>query len=203
MKRIIAILLVVFCSHASVVAGDKAQSPGQDQVDGKRLRLLLPKIVKASATTMVHEALLIIRDDAIPNRIPSGGSLSEVVARLRRVLDTRKREEPCTRRLACEIFWRARWKKAAPVLLEALVDPYEETDFVSVGAGGPPDLDWYAVWKSAENAVRNLTGASPIDAPRQREPVSGQREKVRKAWLKWYRQNGEQCKSSVPGERRR
>jgi len=193
-QPILAAVITLVCLVS--FGADKGLTPGQQAaIDAKRLRLLLPKMLRSSDAKLVHEALLIIRDDCIHNLRPSDELLSEVVDALRRLLHDRKREEAGTRRLACEIFWRARWKKAVPVLLEALDDPYEKTYFMSMGEGHAAHMEWYAVWKSADHALRELTGASPIGAPRQRAPIPGQREKVRKAWLQWYKKNAKPTNS--------
>ena len=66
------------------------------------------------------------------------------------------------------------------MLVEALDD--DAMDWV-FGPGGP---EWYAGWRSADHALRQITHATPIDEPKQRSPIKGQREKVRDAWRKWY-----------------
>jgi hypothetical protein len=201
MKRIVIIVIALLCGVVSVSVANSSEPTRRDQADAERLRHLIPKMLQSSDTELVHESLLIIRSDAGSNYPPSDKLLRQVVATLRRLLRSPTNTEASTRRLACEVFWRANWKESIPVLLEALDDPYEESD-IFAGPDGHAEVDWYAVWRSADGALRNLTGASPINAPRQRSPIDGQREKVRKAWHDWFK-NAERDKSSVSGKPRR
>lgn len=56
---------------------------------------------------------------------------------------------------------------------------------------------WFAVWRDADHALREITGASPIDEPQNGEPVKGEQEKIRNTWLEWYKAQPE--KTRQPG----
>jgi hypothetical protein len=194
MKMTLLILVIVAVSNV-LVAGDTAPTV-QEKADAQRLRAVLPKMVLSSDTALVHQALLIVRDDLFQNRSATDEVLSNVVTALKRLLKERRDEDGASCRLACQVLGRSKYSKATTVLIEALEDPYLHTDFTPVPGVGGAHMEWSAVWRDADHALREITEASPVDEPRQRDPIDGQREKVRDAWLKWFKTNAEQASSN-------
>ena len=133
MKLTVTIVIIALLGAGFLSAEGTGASPRHAERDSIRLRLLLPKMLRSTDTKLVHEALLIIRADAWHGPRPKSEMLSEVTTALRRLLGDRKRREASTRRLAGEVFLHAPWEEAVPVLLEALSDPFEETDIDDLG----------------------------------------------------------------------
>ena len=142
-------------------------------------------------TNALHQWLLAIRTDQFRDKHPSPQVISEVIAALKRLLSEKKDSQAITRRLACDVLGRSASKKAVPVLLKALEDPHEKVVLTDVPGVGGAHMEWFAVWRDADNALRQITRASPIGKPGQREPIKGQREKIREAWLEWHKKNAE------------
>ncbi|MHC4340071.1 MAG: hypothetical protein ACYSX0_07665 [Planctomycetota bacterium] len=155
--------------------------------DSRTLTALLPKLLGSSDVRMVHEAIRIVRADSLHGVRRPPETYAQLIAALDRLLREPEDKQATTRRLACSALASHRVKDAVPVLLRALDDPYEKTDLASRGSAGAPEHVWYAVWRSADDALREITGASPIDKPEQLTPIPGQREAVRHAWLEWAR----------------
>jgi hypothetical protein len=140
-----------------------------------------------------HDDLLSIRAQLCENNQVSPQAISNVIFTLDELLRDRKDGQAGTRCLACEILARSKSSKAIPILLTALEDPYLKVEFIGMGPERPAELVWCAVWRAADDALREITGADPISQPQQRSPIDGQRESVRKAWVKWWRNNAEQA----------
>jgi hypothetical protein len=139
-----------------------------------------------------HEKLLAILSGQFKRKQPSPEVISEVIHTLDVLLSDRDDTQAGTRRLACDVLGRSKSREAIPVLLKALEDPYEWVDFRSMGPDRPAHMEWFAVWRDADEGLRQITGANPIPEPRQRSPIPGQRESVREAWLKWWSDNSGQ-----------
>jgi len=196
MKRFTVFLFLTALLVTSVVAGQK-DSSSDHELDSKRLRSLLPKMLQSSDMKLVHEALVIIRSDLFLHRQPSDTLQATVIATLERLLKDRKDSEAGTRCVACQVLGRCKSRKALPVLLQALADPYIDWDFFASDPGTAAEVSWYAVWRDADAALREITEANPISQPGGRGPASGQHEAIRKAWEKWYKENSEP--SEAPG----
>ncbi len=147
-------------------------------------RALLPKLLASTERKVVHDALLAARDsfDA-PEVVP------HVISTLDRLLKNPRREEGLTRGLACGVLGKYRDRRAIPVLLKALEDPYLRIFRSRVPGVGGTHVEWVAVWRHADSALRRIAGASPVEEPRQREPIRGQQKSFQKAWKAWWKKN--------------
>jgi len=175
------------CASAPRAPAEAAERAAGEAADASPATANLFRKLRSSDAKEVHEALLLVRQGQFQDRQPRPVVLSEVISALDRLLDDPKHGEAGTRRLACEVLGRSKSEEAIPVLLRALRDPFEQTEFLPPPPGvGGAHVEWYAVWRDADDALRQITGADPIREPRQRFPVQGQREAVRKAWLRWW-----------------
>ncbi|KPJ51945.1 MAG: hypothetical protein AMS16_07095 [Planctomycetes bacterium DG_58] len=165
---------------------------------GKALRPLLPGLLKLSDMNVVHEALLLARDhfDA-PEVVP------HIIAVLDGLLKSPKDKEGGTRRLACEVLGAYRDAAAIPVLLRALKDTHVHIDFSPVEPGHALHMEWHAVWRDADQALRDITGANPIEPARSRNPVPA--APYQKAWQAWWRKDVRcgPCRHPRPARRAR
>ena len=189
MKRLTMFLVLSAFLAASVAGGQEDSS--DHELDAKRLRSLLPKMLQSSDMKLVHEALLIVRSDLFRNRQPSDTLQAAVIATLQRLLKDPRDSEAGTRCVACQVLGRCKSRKALPVLLEALADRYIRWDLSAPEPGAAAEMNWHAVWRDADAALRAITGANPIGQPGGRGPASGQHEATRKAWEGWYRKNSD------------
>ena len=192
MRKPVMFLLLMFLACANVNAADQAGVSEQEKRDAQRLRALLPKMLESSDISMTHEALVIIRDGGLQ---PSDELLSKVVSTLQRLLKTPS--EGMTRCLACEVLGLSKSRKAIPVLLDALADPYVHV-YSSAGPGGHVSFGYRAVWREADGALREITGASGRP-PNHIGPTKEEQEKTRNAWLEWYKTQPEKTKPDHPG----
>ena len=151
---------------------------------GERLRPILPKLLASRDTKVIHEALLIARD-----RVGAPEIVPAVIAVLDNLLADPKDAEWVTRGLACEVLGKYRDPRAIPVLLRALQDPY--LDYVLPLAPDVPGMEWFAVWRDADSALRSITGANPTEEPCWNEPVEAESDTLRKAWQAWWDANRE------------
>jgi hypothetical protein len=107
MKQLFMSFLLPVILAGSAIAG-QTDASSDPKLDAKRLRPLLPKMLKSPDTKLVHEALVIIRDDQFRDRQPSDTLRSQVIATLERLLKDPKDSEAVTRRIACEVLGRAK-----------------------------------------------------------------------------------------------
>lgn len=176
-------------------AGDEVPLRGREM---KRIAVLLIILIPAgcsearkphgaeSREKLTREALHTIHRDQRRHKQPSASLIADMIFTLDELLRDPKDDEAGTRRLACDILGWSKSRKAIPVLLKALEDPYVKVEFTGMGSQGAAHMEWYAVWRDADEALREITGANPIPQPRQRSPIDGQRESVRKAWAEWW-----------------
>jgi hypothetical protein len=160
-------------------------------------------LLRSTDRNVVHEALVLARDVVSAPEVTAevtaegtaevGPELAAevapgVMAVLEKLLAEPVDEEAGTRRLACDVLGKLRDARAVPVLLKALEDPYYHSELLSVGEGRAAERTWYAVWRDADRALRAITGASPIDQPRMREPqVPEVPDALRDAWQAWWK----------------
>jgi len=150
---------------------------------GDSLRALVPVLLKSSDNNVVHEALLMARDEfSVPEVVP------DVIRALEELLTTPADPEAGTRMVACDVLGKARNPKAIAVLLQALEDPYLQIVRTPVPGDHGVEMSWNAVWRDADAALRRITGANPVEPPGGRNP--GDRDKTRKAWLAWWEREG-------------
>jgi hypothetical protein len=131
--------------------------------------------------------------------------LPYAIAALERLLAKPKDEEGGTRRLACELLGEYPDPKAIPVLLKALDDPYLHMTLDHVPGVGGAHVEWSAVWRDADRALRRITKANPVPEARQREPIPGQQKAFCQAWQRWWRKHRSQYESreeAAPGAQR-
>jgi len=119
--------------------------------------------------------------------------LQSKMKQLDRLLANPKDSEGTKRRFLCRDVGISRDRRAIPLLLKALRDPYVKVEFSKVEGVGAAHAEWYAVWREADDALRHITGANPVEQPNQRMPdYSGkQQETIRNAWIKWWNENAE------------
>jgi hypothetical protein len=170
-------------------ASELSGSETKAQRDSRLVPQLLCQMLQSEDAETVHKALRVISDTLREDNTGYPQTIPETVVTLRRLLDRAKHDEADTRRLACEVLRSYRAKIAVPVLIEALADPYEKTRIEGYDPDRPADAVRYAAWLSADAALRDITVANPVEAPRRHDWNPGQREKVQAAWTKWYQAN--------------
>ncbi len=196
MKRLTAVLFLLTLLGTGIQAADIDENElEQLKIDSQRLRSLLPKMLDSTDPDMVGEAVLIIHRDQMRKRQPSEELLSKVNAALQRLLKKPEFTEGLTRRVACQVLGNARSRKDVPVLLQALADPYLYEEWSPAPGGAGTHVEWFAVWRDADRALRRITGANPIPQPRQRDPdyTGKQQKEIRDAWLLWWKRNADEA----------
>lgn len=191
MKTIIlSLLLLPILGVAHWASEDEAPELEQLRIDSRRLRSLIPRMLESTDSRMVLEALLILRDDLFRDRKLSDELQSRIIDRLDGLLEKPEDGEGITRRFACQVLGLSRSRKAIPVLLEALDDSFLSEQWTPVEGAGT-HVEWFAVWRDADTALRRITGANPVAQPRQRDAdyTGRQQKKVREAWLEWWKKN--------------
>jgi hypothetical protein len=174
----------------SVFAAVSELSGGETkaQRDSRLVSQLLCDMLKSEDAETVDEALHVIYDSFREDNTGYPQTIPEVITTLRRLLERPKDDEADVRQWACGLLGTSRARIAVPVLVEALADPYEQSYIEGVGEDYPAVQNWSAVWTSADQSLREITGANPVDAPGM-DLYKGQREKVQAAWSKWYQAN--------------
>lgn len=181
------------CASAPRAPAEAAELPAAEAADASPAFADVCRRLRSPDSKEVHKALLAVRQGQFQDRQPPAQVLSQVISALDRLLADPKYEEGGTRRLACEVLGRSKSKEAIPVLLRALRDPYEKTELLPPpDAGGAAHVEWYAVWRDADDALRQVTGAEPVRRPEGRGPRPGLQEAVREAWLRWWAAHGGQ-----------
>lgn len=173
------------------VTGCGVRQPKDDASQGR------PSEVRAALLS--HEKLLAVRRDQFKEKQPSPQVISDVISTLDQLLRNKKDSQAGTRSLACGVLRLSKSRRAIPVLLKALEDPYEKVEFSRLKGESGAHVEWYAVWRDADDALREITGANPISQPGQRFPIKGQRESVLAAWAQWWKQNAVAPEKSTRG----
>jgi hypothetical protein len=179
------VLSAILAMSVFVATPELSGSETKAQRDSRLVPQLLCEMLKSEDAKTADEALNVIYDTLREDHTGYPQTIPETIVTLRRLLERPKDDEVHARRMACEVLGSYRARIAMPVLVEALADPYEETYIAGGVEDYPAHQNWSAVWTSADSALREVTGANPIDAPGT-DLYKDQREKVQAAWSKWY-----------------
>ncbi|MCD4824089.1 MAG: tetratricopeptide repeat protein [Phycisphaerae bacterium] len=162
--------------------------------------LLIPQLLASSNRHVKHEAMIMVRDaygckEFVPH----------VIVVLDNLLKKPQDTEAFTRIVACQVLGKWVDFRSVPLLLKALEDKYKYHRMVAAppGCGGAEHI-YRTVWWEADEALRSITGASPIPKP---YTTGRSEEKHRKAtlaaWRKWWQENKDKFPNpaTLPGKR--
>ena len=146
--------------------------------------LMLPYLLASTDVGVKHHGMILARD-----HYGSGKIVPNAIAVLEELLKTPRDMEASTRKVACQVLGRWPDVRSVPVLLKALDDPWSRHELVGGPRGHASHL-YQTVWWEADEALRAITGASPVKKPLTHVgPERGDRKAASAAWKKWWADN--------------